>query len=63
MHAEILGDERAMFGKQVVNNRSDHLTMLHGREFRGTNRFHTSGKSIKIFYVFMLYQILTKKYR
>ena len=37
---EILKDERAAYGKQVVNTVSDQLTMQYGRGFTRANLFH-----------------------
>ena len=37
---EILGNERAVYGKQVVNGLSDQLTLQYGRGFTRANLFH-----------------------
>ena len=40
IRTEILGNERAAYGKQVINTVSDQLTMQYGRGFTRANLFH-----------------------
>jgi len=40
IRSEILGNERAAYGKQVINTVSDQLTMQYGRGFTRANLFH-----------------------
>ncbi|MDO9323620.1 MAG: DUF1016 N-terminal domain-containing protein, partial [Methanoregula sp.] len=40
IRTEILGNERAEYGKQVINGLSDQLTLQYGRGFTRANLFH-----------------------
>lgn len=40
IRTEILGNERAGYGKQVINGLSDQLTLQYGRGFTRANLFH-----------------------
>lgn len=40
LHKEILGNERAAYGKRVINGLADQLTLQYGRGFTRANLFH-----------------------